>query len=141
MLKVNNKDIRTTSLTIIYSRDNLYNKKKTISNRWKEYRGIFRTLSDIQDRTFSWKIDNSYQPLITVAKSSVIGAQNGKHTVISSLILGCVYMKLGRFSSRSRLKEMRSRQMRDKNLHINASSRDDFENKSFQSYHVIKRSQ
>ena len=31
MLKVNNKDIRTTSLTIIYSRDNLYNKKKKLS--------------------------------------------------------------------------------------------------------------
>ena len=28
MLKVNNKGIRTTSLTIIYSRDNLYNQKK-----------------------------------------------------------------------------------------------------------------
>ena len=55
-------------------------------------------------------------------------------------------MKPGHFSSHpdkagSHLKQARSRQWRDKNLHINTSSRDDFKNKCLQSYHVIKRGQ
>ena len=55
-------------------------------------------------------------------------------------------MKPGRFSSRTgkavfRLKQTGSRQRRNKNLHINGSSQDDFETKSFQSYHMIKSNQ
>ena len=55
-------------------------------------------------------------------------------------------MKPGRFSSRTgkavfRLKQTGSRQRRNKNLHINGSAQDDFETKSFQSYHVIKSNQ
>ena len=55
-------------------------------------------------------------------------------------------MKPGRFSScpgetGSRLKQTGFRQRRDKSLHINASSQDDFKDKWLQPYHVIKGSQ
>lgn len=56
-----------------------------------------------------------------------------KRAVISLQKLCCLYMKPVSFSShpsktRSRLKQTGSQQRWDKNLHINASSRDDFEN-------------
>ena len=59
--------------------------------------------------------------------------RDGKHIVISLQKLWCVFMKLGRFSSHPRkagscLRQTRSRQRRDKNLHVNALPRDDFEN-------------
>ena len=55
-------------------------------------------------------------------------------------------MKQGHYLShpdkaRSRLKQTRFQQIRDKNLQINASSGDDFKNKCLQSYHVINISQ
>ena len=57
-----------------------------------------------------------------------------KHTVISSQKLRYIYTKPGGFPSspgkvETCLKQTGSRQRWNKNLHINASFRDDFENK------------